>query len=323
MLEELEQYENLGTPGYFWELLNNLKTDGSRWTVRDVRDHFYNRIVDGESVFDGCLPLAIAVGVVSVNESEEVSLADFANDLMSERHMRGKMLEHMFLAMQEDTVFGDIFSPANISYDVVYNVVQVENAAFGFKHANFRKLLIGFGFLSDHPDSHIRRLIVSPRYRALFDRCVLPGIKRKKIGIESLHEMLAQRQVQGSEAEDFVVEFERRRLAAHPKPESVQRISDYDVAAGYDIVSYETYTSAELDRFIEVKSCSTNRRFYWSKNEVSQARIRRNRYFLYLVDPAKIKNTGYEPEIIQDPYQNVFMDESWSREAQTWLFSKE
>jgi hypothetical protein len=41
------------------------------------------------------------------------------------------------------------------------------------------------------------------------------------------------------------------------------------------------------------------------------------------VNPEKIRDAAYEPMIIQDPYENVFQDQSWAREAQSWLFSKD
>jgi hypothetical protein len=41
------------------------------------------------------------------------------------------------------------------------------------------------------------------------------------------------------------------------------------------------------------------------------------------VNPEKIRDLEYEPMIIQNPYENVFLDQSWAREAQSYLFSKD
>lgn len=321
MLAELEHYENLGTPSYFWELLKMLGEKDEHWTVENIHEYFFNRIVDGKSVFDGCLPFAQVLGVIKVDDKNVVYVdQDFTEFLMSERYMRGKLIERMLLVLKEDEAFQTIFSSPNISYDVIYNLIQVDNSAFGFRFSNFRQLLVSFEFLNRHPDRHIRKFIVNQKYRILFDKIILPEVRRRKIGIESLEERLAQRQIRGAEAEDFVLTFERNRLSSHPKLQSVQKISDYDVGAGYDVVSYNDVDSTEHDRFIEVKSCSINRRFYWSRNEVSQARIMRGRYFLYLVDAEKVNQTEYEPLMIQNPYENVFMNETWQREEQSWLF---
>ncbi len=321
MLADLERYENLGTPSYFWELLKMLNEESEHWTVENIREYFFNRIVDGKSVFDGCLPFAQALGIIKIDDKNIVCVdQDFTEFLMSERYMRGKLLERMLLALKEDEAFQTIFSPPNISYDVIYKLIQVDNSAFGFRFSNFRQLLVSFEFLNRHPDQHIRKFIVNQRYRILFDRIILPEVRRRKIGIENLEEVLEQRQIRGAEAEDYVLAFEKQRLSSHPKLQSVQKISDYDAGAGYDIVSYNNADSIEYDRFIEVKSCSVDRRFYWSKNEVSQARIMRGRYFLYLVDAKKINQTGYESLVIQNPYEYVFMNNKWKKEEQSWLF---
>jgi hypothetical protein len=322
MLEDLERYENLGTPGYFWELLKKLQEADARWTVENVREYFFNRILDGQTVFDGCIPFACEIGLIKVEGERVVLNGAFGEFLMSERYMRGKLLEWAFTKLGEDELFAQIFSPANISYDVVYNMIQIDSGAFGFRFSNLRRLLMSFEFVDRHPDRQIGKLIVNPKYRALFDRFVLPEVRRRKLGLESLEEMLAQRQLRGAEGEEFVLAFEKRRMASHPRVESIQKISDYDVAAGYDIASFSEMDSAEHDRFIEVKSCSVSNRFYWSRNEIDQARIRRSQYYLYLVDPSQLQKNGYEPVMIQNPYENVFLDESWSKEPQTWLFSK-
>jgi len=324
MLKELSHYENLGTPGFFWEMLRQINDSDTHWTSISLSEHFFNRILDGESVFDGCVPMAKAIGVLHTDEKEGLKIdSSFKEFLVSETFMRAKILERILISFGDDADFQLIFSSEYLSYDIVYNLIQVDQAAFGFKHSNFRKFLISFGFLSQHPDSKIKRLVVPTKYRRLFDMRLVPEVKRHKIGIGNLQANLEQKRIAGVEAEEFVVRFEKVRLSTHPKPETIQRISDYDVGAGYDVVSYEDVTSEVFTRFIEVKSCSIDHRFFWSKNEVLQARLRKNQYFLYLVDPKKIGKADYIPLIIQNPYDNVFLDKSWTREEQSWLFTKQ
>jgi len=324
MLRELSRYENLGTPGFFWEMLQRLKDNDARWTPNDLTAYFFNRIVDGEAIFDGCLPMARAIGIMRSDGRNILDINPaFVEFLASESYMRAKTLERTLAAFANDEEFLTIFSPVYLSYDIVYSLIQIDLSAFGFRYANLRKFLISFGFISPHPDNKIRKFIVSPKHRRLFDLRLLSEVKRRKIGIDNLEAALERKRIAGANAEDFVVAFERRRLITHPKPESIERISDYDVAAGYDVVSYDAAGSVSYDRFIEVKSCTIDRRFFWSKNEVQQAKIKRGQYFLYLVNPEKASEAGYEPMIIQNPYENVFLDQSWAREAQSWLFSKE
>ena len=75
MLDELCKYENLGTPGFHFELLEALsKNTESVWTEHDVAALFHNRAVDGRDIFDGCLPLLIFAGII-VKTSKPISRA--------------------------------------------------------------------------------------------------------------------------------------------------------------------------------------------------------------------------------------------------------
>jgi Protein NO VEIN, C-terminal len=322
MLDALSRYENLGTPDFFWELLTRLKEGGGRWTEHNIREYFSNRIVDGRTVFDGCLPLAEAIELIRPDETGALVIdSAISRFLPSEQYARTRILRMILLALKRDEVFDLIFRPEHISYDIVYHSVQIDISAFPLKYANFRRLLVDFGFLMHHPDARIRKLIVNPRFKTEFDLHILNQVKRRKLGIENLEVMLERNQIHGTEAEEFVVVFEKTRMSSHPKSADIQRISDYDVAAGYDIVSYNNIASPEYDRFIEVKSYQGSKRFYWSKNEISQARVRRDCYFLYLIDRDKMGRPGYEPEVIQNPYEHVFLNQNgWNKEAQTWLF---
>ena len=65
MLKELRRYGNFGTPNYFFELLNTLKVNQeAKYTRTDIEKLFYNRVIDGRSIFDGCLELVIKINVV-------------------------------------------------------------------------------------------------------------------------------------------------------------------------------------------------------------------------------------------------------------------
>lgn len=96
-----------------------------------------------------------------------------------------------------------------------------------------------------------------------------------------------------------------------------RRISEVDVTAGYDIISYDSVKSKETDRFIEVKAISTSG-FYWSKNEYETAKLKGETYYLYLVDLHKINQPDYMPEIVQNPAVAIMESEAWLVEAQSY-----
>jgi hypothetical protein len=113
-------------------------------------------------------------------------------------------------------------------------------------------------------------------------------LSHKTLSLAVLEQLLAARSERAKEAEDWVVKYERERLtkAGHYiEAAAVARISGLDVAAGYDVESYNGSSSALVpDRFIEVKSTSSDQKsFYWSVNELNTARALREQYWIYHV----------------------------------------
>lgn len=307
MLEELRRYENLGTPLYFWELLSQVAIPDQQWKEEDVSIFFYNRIINNRDVFDGCIPFLIECEIITVNDDGFLEIdSSLKGCLVNEQYLKNKILERLFIKLSTDNEFHGIFNSSNISYDIIYNFVQIDNSAFKFKFSNFKQLLLDFDFLYTHPDTKLKKYIVNTKYKKLFDKNILPEIKKLKIGLDELDNKLAQQRIYGEEAEEFVVEFEKNRLKDFPNYKRIAKISDYDVAAGYDVVSFNDGDSKVHDRFIEVKSYVGNFNFFWSENEINVARIKSSQYFLYLVNRDKMEQSGYVPEIIQDPYLDVY-----------------
>ena len=146
-----------------------------------------------------------------------------------------------------------------------------------------------------------------------------PDIIKKKplISIEELQKKLQQDNEHGEQAERFVFEYEEKRLKQMEINNPPVRISAIDVTAGYDIISYESKFSDGYDRFIEVKAVSKSG-FFWSKNEYETAKVKREKYYLYLVELGRVGDPGYIPEIIQDPASTVMESDRWFVEAQSY-----
>lgn len=139
--------------------------------------------------------------------------------------------------------------------------------------------------------------------------------KRKTSLIELKKHLDLQEQL-GNEAEIAAMEFEKTQLMVHNIVQQPERVSLYDVAAGYDIVSYMTVDSCVPDKFIEVKSCADeSMQFYISRNEIETAKNKRRHYYLYLFN-RQIK----EFVVIQDPYNVLFenVDENWAIEPHAY-----
>ena len=185
MLIDLRPYDNLGTPQYFFELFCHLKNESDIiWKIRDVEQLFYNKNVNGRTVFDGCLVLAQKINVIEIDKLGNIYLNEVFKDfLFSEKQMSDKFIEFLFLALNEDFDFHNIFSSEHISYDIIYHSIQINNSAFTFKFSNFKQLLIDFEVLHVHPTYELRKYIINSRYKKIFDKIILPEIKRRKIGV--------------------------------------------------------------------------------------------------------------------------------------------
>ena len=144
---------------------------------------------------------------------------------------------------------------------------------------------------------------------------------RERLTLEQLRKKLEANAVAGERAEEYVLGFEKRRLG-NEKAQRVRIISDIDVAAGYDIVSFHTEASEIYDRFIEVKAVSNDVSFFWSENEYDIAKLKGNDYYLYLVDLGSINDPSYSPIMIPDPAKNVMTSPEWLIEPQSYRIRK-
>jgi len=121
---------------------------------------------------------------------------------------------------------------------------------------------------------------------------------------EELWQSVQETNERAREAEEYVVEYERRRLrgvGCDWLANSIERISEYDAKANYDVRSYEANGSI---RYIEVKS-STNLRveFFWSKAERDFAANMGASYWIYFIPRShELPNLRHSLILIQNPY---------------------
>ena len=109
----------------------------------------------------------------------------------------------------------------------------------------------------------------------------------------------------GRRGEQFVLEYERKRLPEN-LAKHVLHLDYKEVALGYDVLSYNSKDSLVHDRYIEVKTYRGHQHFYWTENEIAAARHHKEHYYLYLVDADRIEEVGYDPQII--PYPALLID---------------
>lgn len=318
MLEELRRYRNFGTPNYFFELLSTLKgNQEGTYTRSDIEKLFYNRVIDGRSIFDGCLELAIKTEIL-IFVNDFISLSNGIEDsLNSISQMRDKFVEHLFKALKDDDEFHKIFCSDYLSHDIIYKSLQINNRAFSLKYSNFKQLLIDFEAIKTHPTIELNSFIINNRYKKLFDKTVLPEIKQRKIGIKAFQKAMEQQQIYGEEAEKFVLNFEFIRLE---KQKEIDWVAEYIVNEGYDIASYNHESDKLPNRFIEVKSYDGETPyFFWSRNEYSVAKRKQDEYWLYLINRSEMYKQEYVPIMIQNPFETILRDdEVWDKQIEKY-----
>ncbi|APZ47348.1 hypothetical protein BW723_14125 [Polaribacter reichenbachii] len=312
MLKDLRKFDNLGTPNFFFELLTTLKdSEKQKWRIGDINQLFFNRVIDNHSVFEGCILLAFRINlIIEVNGNIELD-QKFENYLNSKNQMNDKFVERLFLSLESVNEIYEIFSSENFSQDIVYQSLQLKSSAFGFKYSNLKQLLIDFNVLKVHPTNEINNLIINTRYKKIFDKVILPQIKKRKIGIEEFKKLMEQQQIYGEEAEKFVLKYEHNRLNG---VKEIQWIAEYIVNAGYDIASFNTVQDEKPTRFIEVKSYEgESPYFFWSRNEMEVAKRKLTEYWLYLINRKKINQEDYEPLCIQNPSVEILKNAQWDK----------
>lgn len=202
-------------------------------------------------------------------------------------------------------LIGDgIFDSDGTSFDVEYGRLSIKRSAFPLSYAAIRNFLTLVGALDKEENGEIG---INESYEADFSSQLKN--RKKKFTLEQLLANQEEQSRRGLEAEEFILRLEKERLPG--KAVRIKRISDFDVSAGYDLVSFETEESVSYDRFIEVKCYLGTPHFYWSENESDVAKLKGDKYILYLVNYEKINNLGYEPEFIRNPYEVIFADDSW------------
>ena len=198
-----------------------------------------------------------------------------------------------------------LLDPNAIHYNQQKSCFVIERYGFSISSALFRNTLIQYKAITED----LGVLLLNPIYEEVFIEYRQNDGLRKTI--EQLEIELQKQKEQGEIAERFIMEYEKRRLANSSKAELIKQISNIDVSAGYDILSFENSFSNTYDRYIEVKSYNKNEHFYWSENEIEKAKLIADKYFIYLVDISKISKEGYDPTIIQNPANTILGNDEW------------
>ena len=227
----------------------------------------------------------------------------------------GEIIEQLAAMSINRLVEEGIFDKDATGFDAEKGHITIKRSAFPLAYAAVRNFLTMAGALDKEENGEI---CVAGNYES--DWTEQLRNRRKKFTLEQLLEQQEEQSRHGLEAEDFVLGLEKKRLPE--LAQKIKRISDFDVAAGYDIVSYENNETEHYDRFIEVKCYMGSPHFFWSENESDVARIKADKYILCLVDYLRMGEPGYQPEFIRNPYETIFDSDEWLINASSYRIQK-
>lgn len=208
-----------------------------------------------------------------------------------------------------------LFDLDTVGFNTKKGHLSIKRSAFPLSYAAIRNFLTLTGVLGKE---ELGEIGLEEEYESDFVSKLKS--RKNKLTLEQLLKKQEEQNKRGLEAEEFVLALEKQRLPS--KATKVKRISDYDVTAGYDIVSFQNNESDGYNRFIEVKCYIGEPHFYWSENESDVARIKGSSYTLCLVDYSQINNPSYVPQYIDNPYDIIFNDETWLVTTSTYKVQK-
>jgi hypothetical protein len=312
MLEEIKHYNNLGTPKYFFELAHLLVRDKHHvWTAKNIQKYFFNRVIEGRSVFDGCIYMAIQIGFIEVGKHDCLLIPENLQEyLANEKSFADMFVERLLAAISKHEECYEIFS--HLKYDLRNKSITISNNAFGVEYSQLKQILLDFKVLKPVSTEVLRYYIVSDDYMSIFQTGLMAEIKHRVTSPEDLKLILELQSQYGEEAERFVLEYELNRLS---QKNGILWVAEYSVSEGYDIASFNSRDSICYDRFIEVKSYSQTPSFYWTKNEIETAKIKGDKYFVYLVNREKLSHSNYSPMVICNPAKEIFDASKWALEV--------
>lgn len=257
------------------------------------------------------LVYCLAFGWVLYEDEKYLLSKEIDRCIYDKTKLNNKLIEDSItMLFDADLISSDMFV-----YDASSDCIRFRNELFSLEYSAIRNALISQGLFELKRTCSKTIFYLVDEYLNIIDI----GIKKqkKRFSLEQLKKKLEENEIAGKLAEQYVLEFERKRLPNNMKYK-VRIISSLDVMAGYDIVSYETGSSTEIDRFIEVKAINHETGFFWSENEYEVAKLKGPRYYLYLVDLDNIRKENYEPMIICNPANSIMKLEDWLVEIQTY-----
>ena len=144
----------------------------------------------------------------------------------------------------------DQYSDFLISYDIYFDKFLseyvIKNSSINLKYAGLRNLLIRLGYFINSKNN-VNIFIINNKYIKLTEPQILK--MRKLVSIYQFKKRQEHLEKIGKYAESYVYSYEQKRLQGHRLLDRIRIISEMDVSAGFDMLSFNDDDSKEYDRF--------------------------------------------------------------------------
>lgn len=300
---------------------------GTRAVVpeKDVRAYCLARTYRVGSELDGALGLLINIHALAL-DGELLRPGTCFEQIFAGGDLGLSLSESFITELKSADEINEIFTGGSLSLGETPGEVYVHASQIPFRYLPVIRLLHELGALRETEEQNSLLRAIPPISQLLLASVFEASGRRRPTGAMSPEEFLELQKTnaaQGEAAEEFVLNYERVRLSGHPQPTLIRRISLENVAAGFDIISFDSPKSVVPDRFIEVKSFRTREQFFFSSGEATAAAKLKDRYFVYIVDAKASKTADYQPRIVQNPMRTIFATNSnWSVIPAVWQISR-
>lgn len=316
MLEELKKYKEIGEKNEVTLLLCNVIGIHSL-SIEDI-----NVICENSKYIirntDALILLLETINIIEKDNHYKYKISSDINSILFENDkLINKIIERLIECLfYENLLFEGLFE-----FNAENNAYKFKKETFPLGYSSIRNFLASLGFFSRiyNQNQFNITFYVNGNYESLLIKYFKAN--KKKIKLEQLKKMFEDNEKAGEMAEEYVLEYERKRVGVNISNE-IKQVSIIDVTAGYDIASFDSPLSKKYDRFIEVKAINSSNEFYWSIGEINSSLIKQDQYFLYLIDLKQINKLYYQPYIIKNPAKVILEGSKWTLEPQSYLVKK-
>lgn len=293
--------------------------------AEDVTEYYTTQYVyPVRDVFEDAKDFCEEVGLLE-SKNSKVRLSSIGDEYLSlgNRDAKGYILEPN--QKQKDFLSRRVFLTAptlDLTSKILYLFHRDQDGGLrlskeevsALEDQNLLQLLLQLEILIENKDA----IQLAPQYADLLEPYISGNLM--VITPEKFKQSEVEKEELSKIAEEFVLQSERKRLksmGAIEQSKKVDHIALRNVAAGYDIVSFNDQDSNTHDRFIEVKAGKSRPiRFFFSRNEFETAKRLKGKYSIYYVC-VKDKRPQ-EIYIFSDPTVGVMKDAKFEIRIDTY-----